>query len=260
MKLKIGKDVLIGICVILVLTAGFTVVYNAMKGRERAGFARRIVAMGSKEGPPETIEGLRDAIGRYETQIERHVADAAKTGTYWRILAVRLQDRGLHNEALEALEHALEYYPADPALLYLTGLSALAVAKSRLDFGSATGDASTSYNPAAGNRYYALAEDAWLKAIAMDDSYNKPRYTLGVLYVFELGRPEDAIPLMERYLALTVNDVDGMAILAHAYALTAQYQLALDYYDQILAITKDPNKRAVVEESRRVVMDEYYGY
>jgi tetratricopeptide (TPR) repeat protein len=51
-----------------------------------------------------------------------------------------------------------------------------------------------------------------------------------------------------------------MAVLAHAYALTGQYQLALDYYDQILSITKDQYKRAAAEESRRMVMDAYYGY
>lgn len=249
--MKIKKEIVTGLCVIVVLAAGFTIVYKAMQGREQSGFARRIVSLGSKEGPPETIEGLRQAIARYETKIERHVADAARTGTYWRILAVRLQDKGLHNEALAALKRAIEYYPADPALLYLTGISSVAAARSSLDF-SGSGSESA--------RLYALAEEAWLKAIAMDESYTRPRYTLAVLYVFELGRPQDAIPLMERYLDLTVNDADGMAVLAHAYALTGQYQAALDYYDQVISLTKDANKRAAAEESRRRVMDEYYGY
>jgi tetratricopeptide (TPR) repeat protein len=127
------------------------------------------------------------------------------------------------------------------------------VAKSFLDFsgsGSAGGDS---------ERYYALAEDAYRKAIALDEKYVRPMYALGVLYVFELGRPEDAIPVMERYLDLTTNDVDGMAILAHAYALTSQYEFALNLYDRILSITKDKDKRAAVEESRRQVMDSYYG-
>ncbi|MDR1909053.1 MAG: tetratricopeptide repeat protein [Spirochaetaceae bacterium] len=252
--MKIKREVLTGLCVILILTAGAVVLYNVVKGRERDGLARRIVSLGSRDGPPETIEGLREAIGRYERQIERHVEDAARTGTYWRILAVRLQDRGLHNEALGALERAVAYYPGDASLLYLTGLSAAAVAKSYLDFSGGA------YNANAGSRYYALAEDAWLKAIALDGAYGRPRYALGVLYVFELNRPQDAIPVMERYLESAPLDADGMAVLAHAYALTGQYQAALDYYDRIIAVTGDAAKRAAAEESRQRVMDAYYGY
>jgi tetratricopeptide (TPR) repeat protein len=249
--MKVKKEIVTGIFVLVILAAGFTLFYNYGINSDRNRFARRLAELGNPGGPPETIEGLREAIGLYEKQIERHVKDAAQTGVYWRILAVRLQDRGLHNEALEALERAVYYSPQDPSLLYLTGISAARVAKSFLDFSGGGGGSS--------ERYYALAEDAYRKAVALDERYVKPMYALGVLYVFELGRPEDAIPVMERYLTLTSNDVDGMAVLAHAYALTARYEFALNLYDKILSITKDKTKRAEVEESRRQVMDSYYG-
>lgn len=249
--MKVKKEVVTGIIVMTVLVAGFVLFYNYGMNGERNRLARRIAELGNPGGPPETIDGLREAIALYEKQIERHVKDAAQTGVYWKILATRFQDRGLHNEALKALEQALYYSPQDPSLLYLTGISAARVAKGFLDFQGADGLAS--------ERYYALAEDAYRKAIAADEKYAKPMYALGVLYVFELGRPEDAIPVMERYLALTLNDVDGMAVLAHAYALTAQYEFALNLYDRILSITKDKDKRAAVEENRKQVMDSYYG-
>jgi tetratricopeptide (TPR) repeat protein len=249
--MKVRKEAVIGIFVIMILVTGFLLIYKYGINSERNKFARRLAELGNPGGPPETIEGLRQAIGLYEKQIEQQVKDAAQTGVYWKILATRLQDKGLHNEALNALEHALLYTPSDPALLYLSGISASRVAKSFLDFSGGGNNGS--------GRYYALAEDAYLKAIALDGKYVKPMYALGVLYVFELGRPGDAIPVMERYLELTVKDVDGMAILAHAYALTGQYEFALNLYDEILSITKDNAKRAAAEESRRQVMDSYYG-
>ncbi|MDR1411958.1 MAG: tetratricopeptide repeat protein [Spirochaetaceae bacterium] len=249
--MKVKKEIVTGILVVAILAAGFTLFYNYGMSGERNRLARRIAELGNPGGPPETVEGLREAISLYEKQIEQHVKDAAQTGVYWKILATRLQDRGLHNEALKALEQAVYYSPQDPSLLYLTGISAARVAKGFLDFrGGAAGSSES---------YYALAEDAYRKAIAVDDRYVKPMYALGVLYVFELGRPADAIPVMERYLDLTSNDVEGMALLAHAYALTSQYEFALNLYDRILSITKDKDKRAAVEENRRQVMDSYYG-
>jgi tetratricopeptide (TPR) repeat protein len=248
--MKVKKEIIIGTFVVVIFAAGIALIYNYGINNDRNKLARRIAELGNPGGPPETVEGLREAIRLYEKQIEQHVKDAAQTGVYWRILAVRLQDRGLHNEALGALEQAVFYSPQDASLLYLTGISAARVAKSFLDFSGGNGGA---------ERYYALAEDAYRKAIALDERYAKPMYALGVLYVFELGRPEDAIPIMERYLTLTANDVDGMAVLAHAYALTSRYEFALDLYDKILSITKDKTKRAAVEESRRQVMDSYYG-
>jgi tetratricopeptide (TPR) repeat protein len=248
--MKVKKEIVTGIVVVVILVTGFTLFYNYGINSERHKLARRIAELGNPGGPPQTIEGLREAIALYEKQLEQHVKDAAQTGVYWKILAVRFQDRGLHNEALGALEQAVFYAPQDPSLLYLTGISAARVAKSFLDFSGGGGGS---------ERYYALAEDAYRKAIALDERYVRPLYALGVLYVFELGRPEDAIPVMERYLTLTTNDVDGMAILAHAYALTSRYEFALNLYDKILSITKDKTKRAEVEESRRQVMDNYYG-
>jgi tetratricopeptide (TPR) repeat protein len=244
------KDVVVGIGTIAALAAAFGLLYNCSVDGERRRFEKRIAALGNPGGPPRTIEGLREAIALYEERIEEYVEDAARTGVYWKILAVRLQDRGLHNEALEALERALFYTPDDAALLYLSGISASRAAKGALDFpggGGGGGDAQA--------RYYALAEDAFRKAIALDGGYMKPRYALGVLYVFELGRPADAVPVMEPFVKNAPNDTDALAVLAHAYALSGRTSEALGLYDRILALAKDKDKRAEAEESRRRVLE-----
>ncbi|MDR3276250.1 MAG: tetratricopeptide repeat protein [Treponema sp.] len=249
--MKIRKELVIGIVVLLILVSGGVALYSYLQYRTKNDLAVRIAELGNG-GTPQTIEMLREAISLYEGEIEGFVKMSAQTGVYWKILATRLQDRGLHNEALDALERAISYAPEDVSLPYMTGISATMVAKSKLDF-SETGDRER-------ERYYALAEDAYLRSIAMNETYSKPHYALGVLYVFELGRPEDAIPQLERYQELTVNNVDGMFVLARAYYMTGQYEATIGQYDRILSITRDKDKRAEAEQNRQYVMDIYYGW
>jgi tetratricopeptide (TPR) repeat protein len=247
--MKIRNEAVIGIIVLVILAAGLTVFLNIQKNRTRNELASRITGISSRNGPPETIEGLRDAIALYEKRIEAYVRDAAQTGVYWKILAVRLQDRGLHQEALDALERAMSYNAEDPALRYLTGISAARVAKGALDV-SGVGQR---------DRYYALSESAFLAAINMDEAYSRPRYALGVLYTFDLNRPEDAIPYLLRFLEMSKNDVDGMFVLARAYYMTSQYREAIELYDRILSITKNSDKKREAEQNKEYIMEVYYG-
>jgi tetratricopeptide (TPR) repeat protein len=215
------------------------------------GNANSNIRSGTQGVPPETIEGLRNAIGAYEKRIEKHVEDAARIGTYWKILAVRLQDRGLHGEALEALEQAVYYSPEDSSLQYSVGISAGIMAKSfHASFG--TGGRNQA-------EYLALAEKAFLRAIELDDRYLRPRYSLGILYVFELERPEEAIPHLEKCLEISRNDVDTMFIMARAFYMTKRYQEAVDLYDRIIILTRDEKKRADARNNRQLVLEQIYG-
>jgi tetratricopeptide (TPR) repeat protein len=245
--MKIRKEVVTGVVTLVILAAALTLFLNVWKNRTRNDIVSRIAAISGRGGPPETVEGLREALALYEKRIEAHVRDAAQTGVYWKILAVRLQDRGLHLEALEALEQAMNYNAEDPSLRYLAGVSAARVAKGALDTAGER------------NRYYTLSESAFLTSIGIDGAYSRPRYALGVLYTFDLDRPEDAIPHLVRFLELTTNDVDGMFVLARAYYMTARYREALELYDRILSITKDSEKKQEAEQNRQRVMEVYYG-
>ncbi|MDR2404109.1 MAG: tetratricopeptide repeat protein [Spirochaetaceae bacterium] len=253
--MKIKKEVFSGLIAVIIVAAAIGGFYAYQKYRARTSLAARIADISSK-GVPATIDELRNAIALYEARIEEHIRDAAQTGTYWKILATRFQDRGLHNEALAALERGVYYFPEDPTLQYLTGVSAAMVAKSWLDFspGSAPG---SSGGPV--NRYFALAEQAYLNAIKMDDQYTRAMYALGVLYVFELERPEDAIPCMIRHNEIRTQDVDGMFVLARAYFMTGEYGPAIDLYNRIISIAKDKNKRNEAERNKQYIMDIYYG-
>ncbi|MDR1374346.1 MAG: tetratricopeptide repeat protein [Treponema sp.] len=246
--MKIEKEVLTGFLIIAVIAVGAAISYTYVKAKNRNTLAGALAELSPRGGPPETIEGLRRAIVLYEEELNRYVDTAAQTGVYWKILASRLQDRRLHVEALDALERAIRYHPGDATLLYMTGVSAAVVAKSSLDFGESREHENRI-------RYYSLAESAYLQAIALDDAYARPCYGLGVLYVFELNRPADAIPYLRRVLELRGNDADALFVLARAYYMTGQRKEALDAYDRIISFTKDKAKKAEAENNRRFIMD-----
>ena len=260
--MKIKKGFLIGIIsIILIILAVISSSYFK-RNRNRRDFAERIYSEGSEVSsdpsievrsrfsPSDSILELKKAITVYEARMERHVEDAAKTGTYWKILAVRLQDRGLHGEALEALERAIYYTPVDPAVHYYTGISAGVMAKSVHSFPGRENER---------DKYFKLAEDAYLRAIELDSRYMKPRYGIGVLYVFELDRPEDAIVHLERCLEISRNDIDTMFVLARAFYMVKQYDAAIALYDRIITLSRDEQIRTDAQNNRQLVLGQMYG-
>lgn len=239
---------LFAIVLLLVAALAFGAVFlyrDYVQGR----FAARVAEMGPGGTPPETIEALKSAIKTYEDRIERHVNDAAQAGVYWKILAIRLMDRQLYTEALEALEEAIRYMPEDASLHYQYGVAASIVAKSSYDTLDRTGVQS---------RLFSAAENAHLRAISLDKLYARPRYALAVLYVFELDRPEDAITYLLDYLQLRNNDIDARFVLARAYYMTGSYQNALDLYDEIIATTQIREKKAEAEKNKETILELMY--
>jgi tetratricopeptide (TPR) repeat protein len=253
------RGTILGLLVVILIAAVILGVYQYEKQKSRYELARRIAELSPRGGVPVTIEGLRAAITIYEKAIEEHVRDAAQAGAYWKILAVRLTDRGMHQDALDALEMAIRYNGEDPTPFYLTGVSAAIVAKNSLGFsrGNASSPGNLSSQESAlaeRERYFAMAERAYLRAIELDAAYAKPRYGLGILYTFEMERPAEAIPHLEKYLELMNRDVDAMFTLARAYYMTGSYEKAVDLYDRVLVSTKDTNKQREARNNRDYIM------
>lgn len=248
--MKIKNEVVIGI-VVLICIAVVVVGIGVYRTRSRqAQLAAQIVALGAG-GTPTGIEDLRKAIALYEEKIEEHVKDAEKRASYWKILANRLYDKGLHSDALDALQEAIVYMPEDTALYYMQGVSASIMAKS----------VSASSQQA---EYYALAEASFLRSIALNSKYLRPRYSLGVLYTFDLNRPTDAIPHLELYLEQSPNstpmatDINAMFVLARAYYMAGDNQRAVEWYDHIIANTKDPAQKVEADNNKQIVLEQMY--
>ena len=245
MDRKKVKDTIIGIVVIAVLATLVVVVYNYERNKVRRDLARQIAELSPRGGPPETIEGLRTAIALYEAQIERNVQEGAQTGVYWKILGMRLADRGMHHDALDAMERAIHFNSSDPTLFYLTGEYASVVAASTLEF--------SADSVRERERLINLAESAYLRAIQLDPAYSRPRLGLGILYTFDLNRPAEAIPHMERFLELSPNNIQGMFVLARAFFMTENFHRALELYDRIIARTRDPRVRTEAENNKDII-------
>ena len=225
-------------------------VYNRGKDKGHRALARRVMELSSKGGPPETIEGLKEAIALYEDQIEKNVSTGAQTGVYWKILAIRLADRGMHIDALAAIERALYFNSADPTLFYLTGEYASSAAAAALNFReNSVGEK---------ERYTNLAETSYLRAIQLDPSYAKPHFGLGLLYTFDMDRPQDAIPHLEHFLQLSPNNIEGMFVLARAFYMTEKYDSAADLYDKIISKSKDQKVKSEALKNRDIVRDLMY--
>ena len=248
--MKITRSMVAGILVIVVIFAAFAGFIAYQRNKSRGEFAG-VIYSGEPASTALSINELKSAIATYERRIERHVSDAAKTANYWKILAIRLMSRGLYGDALEALEQAIFYSPEDAALHYFTGVSAGTMAKSFHVFPGRENRDRINYN--------ALAERAFLRSVELDGHYPRPLYGLGVLYVFELDRPAEAIPYLERHLEISRTDTDTMFVLARAHYMLGNLRAALDLYDRIITITGDDQKRMDARNNRQLLLGQMHG-
>jgi tetratricopeptide (TPR) repeat protein len=194
-----------------------------------------------KGGLPEGIDGLKAAIAAYEAQIERNVKEGAQTGVYWKILGIRLADRGMHQDAIDAFERAIYYNAEDPALFSLMGESASVAAASALSSSER-------------ERFINLAERSFLRSIELDAVYARPRLGLGILYTFDtVDRAADAVPHLERYLDISHNNIQGMFLLARAYYMTENFSRSLELYDRIIERTKDPKVKEQAQNNKEAI-------
>jgi tetratricopeptide (TPR) repeat protein len=233
--MKKFKQIVSGIFIFSLVVFSIVMLFRYDKNKTDREFARRIAELSPRGGPPEGIDGLRQAIVLYEAQIERNVREGAQTGVYWKILGIRLADKKMHNDALAAFERAIYFNSEDPVIFYLTGVSAGIVAKERVGF--------TANAEKEREQFYKLSENSYLRALELDNTYTKPLYGVAVLYAFELNRPAEAIPYLERYMSVQSSDINAMFILARAYFMTEKLNQAIEVYDRIISKTKDQKIR-----------------
>jgi tetratricopeptide (TPR) repeat protein len=247
MKQKIDKAPFIALIIFLVIIIAVSLLFVMQRNASRSDLAKRVAELGPENGnTPSTIEGLQDAIAIYENELSIYLNDVDKTGLYWKILATRLHDKQMYGDALNALDNAIEYYPTDPALHYLKGVCSGQMAKASYGVQAQT--------------FFALAEEAYLKAINLDQTYARPYYGLGVLYVYELNRPSEAIPYLERYAyQLRAYDVDALFVLASAYYLSNENEKAITAYDDIISRTRNEERKDEAMKNKQIILDGIYG-
>lgn len=235
----------------------FTLVLVAMlAGCKTSGkdiLKKRIARMQESSGNPITIEEIEQAIKEYYDDAEEISKKNAQIGIWYKMAGIKYLDKKLYGKALECFQKALEYYPDNANLYYYVGNCASYIGNASLDF-DATGNYEKMEN------YYNLAEKAYLRALAIDDRYAYALYGIGILYVYQLGEPEKAIPHLEKLLTIDTKNIDGMFVLANAYYLTQDYVKSADMFDKIIATTKSDKTKQAAQENKKRVLDEAYAY
>ena len=157
----------------------------------------------------------------------------------------------MYGEALKSFEEALKYYPDNQNLYYYVGVCAGYMSHAALDY-NASGTNEVKYN------YLKLAEEAYLRAIQIEDRYVRALYGIGVLYVFELDEPAKAIPHLEKALTIDTKNLDAMFVLARAYYSNYEFEKAADMYDKIIETTKSEDTKKTAEENKKIALDAAY--
>ena len=200
---------------------------------------------------PTTVEELKDAIKKYQERVADIQLAQSQIGIWYKMLGTRYIDQKMYGEALKCFQEALKYYPDNQNLYYYVGVYAGYMSHSAMHFG-ASGSSEVRYN------YLRLAEDAYLRAISIEDRYVRALYGLGVLYVFELDEPEKALPYLEKAVSIETRNIDALFVLARAYYSSYEFEKSAATYDKIIATTKSAETKATAEENKKTVLDALY--
>lgn len=200
---------------------------------------------------PTTIEELKDAIEKYQERVSDIQMAQSQIGIWYKILGTRYLDKKMYGEALKCFQQALQYYPDNQNLYFYVGVCAGYMSHAAMDFGG-SGSSEVKYN------YLKLAEEAYSRAITIDDRYVRALYGLGVIYVHELDEPEKAIPHLEKALTIEKQNINAMFLLASAYYRSYEFDKAAAMYDKIIATTKSAETKATAEENKKKVLEESY--
>lgn len=201
--------------------------------------------------PPQNTEELKKAIAGFQKQIDQLVELKDKTGIYYKILASRYLEKAMYGEAYDAFLKAIDYYPGNEVLYYNAGVCAAYVGKSKEALGPA-GEAER-------QRWLAIAESNYKRALAERPSYSSALYGLAVLYEFELKRSADALPLLQSLLKVETRNADAMLLLGRVYYSLGRLEEAANIYGTAAAVTKVPAKKAAAEANQKRVQEEMDG-
>ena len=197
---------------------------------------------------PTSIEEYKEAIEKYQERVADIQLAQQQIGIWYKILGTKYLDNKMYGEALKCFQSALEFYPDNQNLYYWVGVCAGYMSHQALDYGG-TGATEIRYN------YLKLAEEAYLRAVQIEDRYVRALYGLGVLYVWELEEANKAIPYLEKLLSIDTKNIDAMFLLASAYYSDYDFDKSVEMYDKIIQNTKSASIKAQAEANRKQVLD-----
>ena len=214
--------------------------------RNRTELAERMAAEEGRAGDDKRIAELKSDIRAVDDQVEQTIESVRKKGDYWRLLGMKYMDYRMWDEAMRAFEEAVSINPEHAPLLYNLGLSA--------------GQMALSADSEDQRRIYlGKSEFAYRRAIEVDSRYSPAMYALGVLLVFELGQPMEAVSVLEDYISIEKSDIPARFLLARAYLEIGYPSESLDLYEEIGRLARDPADAEKADELYNRVIGGDYG-
>lgn len=200
---------------------------------------------------PTTVEELEDAIAKYQERVVDIQLANQQIGIWYKMLGSRYVDNGMYGEALKCYQQALQYYPNNQNLYYWVGVCAGYMSHAALDF-NGTGAKEMKYN------YLKTAEEAYLRALEIEPRYVRALYGISIIYSFEFGEHEKAIPYLEKLLTIDTKNTDAMMVLARCYYGTSDFDSAVKMYDKIIANTKSNEIKSIAQEHKESALNAAY--
>jgi tetratricopeptide (TPR) repeat protein len=195
-----------------------------------------------QEVSDERIQELQQSIDRFRERVNEKVEAAGQLGEYYKMLANAYIDRRMYGLALDTLQNAIEIEPENQRLFYLAGVSAGRMGKALVG------------SPEEQEQMFSRAESYYQRAIDLQPDYFDALYGLGVLYAFEMDRPEDAIPLLERVTQQQQGNARALSVLARAYAATGQTSKAAETYGRVAEVARDPQMAEQARTNRQELL------
>lgn len=220
-------------------------------GRSGEPFLEPLVEMqGPARGGPANsdrrLRELQQAIQRYRREVQRTVKATAQLEIYHKMLAVAYMQRGMFQPAYDALQEALAIQSENPILAYYAGLCAASLSQAEVEAARRT-------------LWLERAEGYYGRALELDPGYVKALYGLSILYVFELERAQQAVPLLERLLQRESRNTDARLLLGNAYYRSGRLEDALSAFRDVAEHTDLAAQRQEAQANARRIEEELHG-
>ena len=208
----------------LVLTVLSLTACRPGRNKELAERVYELEAAGNPEEEPEKIREIKKEINRWEDELNDAIDAARHTGRYYKTLGLKYMDYKMFGPAAESFSRALEITPENARVYYYRAVANGRLAVSRDDAQQSAEELLS-------------VERDYKKAIDLEPRFMSPYYSLAVLYIYELERPFEAAPYLDKYLE--VERSDGRALLLYGQLLEQmdRPEEAMDIYRRLLSLT-----------------------
>ena len=179
----------------------------------------------------QRIEEYSGEIERHRDELQAAVQAAGSIANFNKLLAIEYLKAGMFGLALDSLQEALLVEPNNEILFYLTGISAMQLAKV--------------YQPSDSNREQLIerAEYALMRSAEIKPDYGDPLLAISVLYIFERQDADGALPYLERLRDIEDDNPHVHALLGRVYTERNQIALATEAYRRASELYENPQYR-----------------